>query len=61
MIGVRPGISVHPNLVLSAHLDTVFPEGTDVKVTRECRVLKGPGIGDDCRGLAVNARDSRDY
>jgi acetylornithine deacetylase/succinyl-diaminopimelate desuccinylase-like protein len=53
VIGVRPGRSAHPNLVFAAHLDTVFPEGTDVKVTREGTVLKGPGIGDDCRGLAV--------
>src|SRR5271169_4707776 len=53
VIGVRPGRSAHPNLVFSAHLDTVFPEGTNVKVTREGTVLKGPGIGDDCRGLVV--------
>ena len=50
VIGVRPGASAHPNLVFSAHQDTVFPEGTDVKVTREGTLLKGPGIGDDCRG-----------
>jgi acetylornithine deacetylase/succinyl-diaminopimelate desuccinylase-like protein len=53
VIGVRPGRAAHPNLVFSAHLDTVFPEGTDVKVKRDGEVLKGPGIGDDCRGLAV--------
>jgi acetylornithine deacetylase/succinyl-diaminopimelate desuccinylase-like protein len=53
VIGVRAGASPHPNLVFSAHLDTVFPEGTDVHVTRDGTVLKGPGIGDDCRGLAV--------
>src|SRR5271157_1454297 len=53
VIGVRPGASAHPNLLFQAHLDTVFPEGTNVKVTREGGVLKGPGIGDDCRGLAA--------
>ena len=59
VIGVRPGASPHPNFVLAAHLDTVFPEGTDVHVTRQASdrgkslLLKGPGIGDDCRGLAV--------
>lgn len=53
VIGVRPGRAAHPNLVFSAHLDTVFPEGTNVKVTREGTLLKGPGIGDDCRGLVV--------
>ena len=31
----------------------MFPEGTDVRVTRTGAVLKGPGIGDDARGLAV--------
>jgi acetylornithine deacetylase/succinyl-diaminopimelate desuccinylase-like protein len=53
VLGVRPGKAARPNLVIAAHLDTVFPEGTNVKVTREGTVLKGPGIGDDCRGLAV--------
>jgi tripeptide aminopeptidase len=53
VIGVRPGAAAHPNLVFAAHLDTVFPPETNVKVTREGNVLKGPGIGDDCRGLAV--------
>lgn len=53
VIGTRPGQAPRPNLVMAAHLDTVFPEGTNVKVTREGDVLKGPGIGDDCRGLAV--------
>jgi acetylornithine deacetylase/succinyl-diaminopimelate desuccinylase-like protein len=53
VIGVRPGKAAHPNLVFAAHLDTVFPEGTDVRVTVEGDILKGPGIGDDCRGLAM--------
>jgi acetylornithine deacetylase/succinyl-diaminopimelate desuccinylase-like protein len=39
--------------VFTAHLDTVFPEGTDVHVKRDGQILRGPGIGDDCRGLAV--------
>jgi acetylornithine deacetylase/succinyl-diaminopimelate desuccinylase-like protein len=53
VLGERRGRAARPHLVFSAHLDTVFPEETNVKVTREGRVLKGPGIGDDCRGLAV--------
>ena len=53
VLGEYPGAAAHPHLVLSAHLDTVFPEGTDVKVKRDGALLKGPGIGDDCRGLAV--------
>jgi tripeptide aminopeptidase len=53
VLGDRPGATAHPHLVIAAHLDTVFPEGTDVHVTRTGNVLKGPGIGDDCRGLAA--------
>jgi tripeptide aminopeptidase len=51
VIGERPGQQPRPNVVLSAHLDTVFQKGTNVKVRREGPVLHGPGIGDDCRGL----------
>lgn len=53
VLGDRPGLAPKPHFVLAAHLDTVFPEGTNVKVKREGAVLHGPGIGDDCRGLAV--------
>jgi len=53
VLGDRPGTQPSPRLVFSAHLDTVFPEGTDVKVKRDGNILRGPGIGDDCRGLAV--------
>jgi acetylornithine deacetylase/succinyl-diaminopimelate desuccinylase-like protein len=48
----RPGKTAS-RLVVAAHLDTVFPEGTDVKVRRDGDRLSGPGIGDNCRGLAV--------
>jgi len=53
VLGVYPGAAAHPHLVIAAHLDTVFPEGTDVKVKREGNILRSPGIADDCRGLAV--------
>jgi tripeptide aminopeptidase len=53
VLGDRPGAEPHPHLVIAAHLDTVFPEGTNVHVTREGNLLRGPGIGDDCRGLAA--------
>jgi acetylornithine deacetylase/succinyl-diaminopimelate desuccinylase-like protein len=42
-----------PKLVVSAHLDTVFPEGTDVTVKEKDGVVLAPGIGDDSRGLAA--------
>ena len=53
VIARRRGAARHPNVVLSGHLDTVFPETTNVTVTRQGTLFKGPGIGDDCRGLAV--------
>jgi acetylornithine deacetylase/succinyl-diaminopimelate desuccinylase-like protein len=42
-----------PKLVVAAHLDTVFPEGTDFTVKEKDGVVSAPGIGDDSRGLAV--------
>ncbi len=52
VMGVRPG-GDGPLLVVAAHLDTVFPEGTDVRVRREGTRLSAPGIGDDTAGLTV--------
>jgi acetylornithine deacetylase/succinyl-diaminopimelate desuccinylase-like protein len=42
-----------PKLVVSAHLDTVFAEGTDVSVKEKDGAILAPGIGDDSRGLAA--------
>lgn len=53
VLGERRGLAPRPHLVFSAHLDTVFPEETRVQTSRAGAVLKGPGISDDCRGLAV--------
>jgi len=53
VIGSRPGVRARPHVVVAAHLDTVFPEGTNVHVKRDGSVLTGPGIGDNCRGLAT--------
>jgi acetylornithine deacetylase/succinyl-diaminopimelate desuccinylase-like protein len=39
-------------LVLSAHLDTVFPAGTDLTTRREGALYYGPGIGDNSAGVA---------
>ena len=48
-----PGADEVPPLVVSAHLDTVFPAETDVSVRREGDFLQGPGISDNARGLAT--------
>src|SRR5437764_3077412 len=53
VIGLRRGAGRGPKLVVSAHLDTVFPEGTDVTVTEDDGTLRGAGIGDNARGLAA--------
>ncbi|MCU0402669.1 MAG: M20/M25/M40 family metallo-hydrolase [Algoriphagus sp.] len=38
---------------MDGHLDTVFPEETDVRVKRRGDTLFAPGIGDNTRGLMV--------
>jgi tripeptide aminopeptidase len=55
VMGIRRGTGAAggPVLLVNAHLDTVFPEGTDVKVKRQGTRLSAPGIGDDTRGLAL--------
>ena len=53
VIGTRPGRAAHPRVVFAAHLDTVFPAGTAIQVTRANGALEAPGIADDARGLAV--------
>ena len=40
-------------VILSAHLDTVFPEGTDVKVHRDADRWSAPGVSDNGAGLAA--------
>lgn len=52
VIGVRRG-SGGPTLVLSAHIDTVFSEETDLTITEKDGRLIAPGIRDDSRGLAA--------
>ena len=53
VMGVRKGVGAGPLIAIAAHLDTVFPEGTNVKVKRAGTRLSAPGVGDDSRALAV--------
>ena len=53
VIALRKGAGNGPKLVVSAHLDTVFPAGTDVKVKEKDGRFLAPGIADDGRGLSV--------
>jgi tripeptide aminopeptidase len=51
--GMRSGIGNGPLICVAAHLDTVFPAGTELTVRREGTRLFAPGVGDDTRSLAV--------
>lgn len=53
VIALRKGKNGKRTVALDAHLDTVFPEGTDVKVRISGDTLFAPGVGDDTRGLAI--------
>jgi tripeptide aminopeptidase len=53
VMGVRRGDGGGRLVCIAAHLDTVFPPGTDVRVRREGTKLFAPGVGDDTRSLAV--------
>jgi tripeptide aminopeptidase len=52
VIGERPGSDTKSVVLLAAHLDTVFPAGTDVRVKRNGNRLLAPGIADNGVGLA---------
>jgi acetylornithine deacetylase/succinyl-diaminopimelate desuccinylase-like protein len=53
VLAYRKGRTGARTVVLGAHLDTVFPEGTDVTVRIRGDTLYAPGVGDDTRGLIV--------
>jgi tripeptide aminopeptidase len=54
VIALRKGTGGgRPKLVVSAHLDTVFPEDVDITVKEKDGVINAPGIGDDSRGLTA--------
>jgi acetylornithine deacetylase/succinyl-diaminopimelate desuccinylase-like protein len=52
-VALRRGRELSPLVVVSAHLDTVFPAGTDFTVRREQQRLLAPGIADDGCGLVA--------
>jgi len=55
VLGLRRGTGAPGGklVIVSAHLDSVFPEGTDTTVRREGERLYAPGVGDDATGLAT--------
>src|SRR6185369_12031021 len=51
--GLLQGASPYtPGLMISAHTDTVFPADTDLKTRVEGSLIYGPGLGDNCMGVA---------
>ncbi len=52
-VALRRGRQGGRTVALGGHLDTVFPEGTDVTVRIRGDTLYAPGVGDDTRGLVV--------
>lgn len=53
VIGERTGSAKGEIVLITAHLDTVFPADTNVRVRREAGRLKAPGISDNGTGLAT--------
>jgi len=53
VIGELRGANEKEIIIVAAHLDTVFPAGTDVKVHREGTRMSAPGISDNGAGLAA--------
>lgn len=54
--GRTPGADpAAPAVMVSAHLDTVFPAATDLTITRDPKAgrVSGPGLGDNSLGLAA--------
>lgn len=52
VVGRMNGLSDAPPLLIAAHLDTVFPMTTPLRISNDGVRSYGPGIGDNCLGLA---------
>lgn len=59
VIGRLRGRGTGPNLLLAAHLDTVFPAETDVTVRAEGEILRAPGVGDNSASVATMLHAAR--
>jgi acetylornithine deacetylase/succinyl-diaminopimelate desuccinylase-like protein len=53
VVARRRGTGIGRTIAIAGHMDTVFPEGTDVSVKQRGDTLFAPGVGDDTRGLMV--------
>jgi tripeptide aminopeptidase len=53
VLGRFPGNGAAKPLIVSAHMDTVFPAETDLRVRRGAGLIHGPGLGDNSLGVAA--------
>ena len=53
VLGRLPGKGHEKPLIVSAHMDTVFPMETDLRLRREFGLVYGPGLGDNSLGVAA--------
>jgi acetylornithine deacetylase/succinyl-diaminopimelate desuccinylase-like protein len=61
VVAERVGLHTDRVVLLAAHLDTVFPAGTDLRVRRDGKRLIAPGISDNGAGLAALAGLARAF
>lgn len=52
-LAVIPGKTGEGNILLCAHMDTIFPEKTDTTVSIQPNLVTGPGVADNGAGLAA--------
>lgn len=53
VVGRLQGLSPTPQLLIAAHIDTVFPMNTRLEISNDAKRSYGPGIGDNCLGIAA--------
>lgn len=53
VVGRYPGSGEGPTILLAAHIDTVFPRETDIRVRTDGEILRAPGVGDNSASVAA--------
>lgn len=59
VVGRIRGTGGGPTVLLAAHIDTVFPRGTDVRVRVDGEILRAPGVGDNSASVGVMLQAAR--
>lgn len=53
VVGRLQGLAQGSRLLIAAHIDTVFPMSTALDIWNDAKRSYGPGIGDNCLGIAA--------